>query len=101
MHIEQPEVAPRDAYTHGHHESVLRIHSWRTVDNSAAYLAPHLREGAKVLDVGSGPGTISLDLARRVRPGTRHRRRRVERSGRACERARAQRGRLERRVPRR
>ena len=70
MHIEQPEVAPRDAYTHGHHESVLRIHSWRTVDNSAAYLAPHLREGAKVLDVGSGPGTISLDLARRVRPGT-------------------------------
>ena len=70
MHIEQPEAAPRDAYTHGHHESVLRIHSWRTVDNSAAYLAPHLREGAKVLDVGSGPGTISVDLARRVRPGT-------------------------------
>ncbi|GAA1774666.1 methyltransferase domain-containing protein [Agromyces lapidis] len=61
--------SPRDAYTHGHHASVLRIHAWRTVENSAAYLVPHLRAGADVLDVGSGPGTITLDLARRVRPG--------------------------------
>ncbi|GAA1952232.1 methyltransferase domain-containing protein [Agromyces allii] len=60
---------PRDVYTHGHHESVLRSHTWRTVENSAAYLVPHLREGLAVLDVGSGPGTISIDLARRVRPG--------------------------------
>ncbi|GAA2023960.1 methyltransferase domain-containing protein [Agromyces tropicus] len=60
---------PRDAYTHGHHESVLRVHEWRTVANSAAYLVPHLREGLAVLDLGSGPGTISLDLARIVRPG--------------------------------
>jgi SAM-dependent methyltransferase len=59
----------RDAYTHGHHESVLRVHEWWTVETSAAYLAPHLREGLRVLDFGSGPGTISLDLARRVRPG--------------------------------
>lgn len=27
-----------DAYTHGHHESVLRSHGWRTAENSAAYL---------------------------------------------------------------
>jgi len=66
---ESIESAPAEAYTHGHHESVLRIHSWRTVDNSAAYLAPRLQEGARVLDVGSGPGTITIDLARRVRPG--------------------------------
>lgn len=59
----------RDAYTHGHHESVLRVHEWRTVENSAAYLVPHLAEGMRVLDVGSGPGTISMDLARIVRPG--------------------------------
>jgi SAM-dependent methyltransferase len=66
---ESIESAPVEAYTHGHHESVLRSHSWRTVDNSAAYLAPHLQAGARVLDVGSGPGTITIDLARRVRPG--------------------------------
>src|SRR3954466_4389701 len=56
-------------YTHGHHESVLRSHTWRTVDNSAAYLAPHLTEGVRVLDVGCGPGTITADIGRRVAPG--------------------------------
>ncbi len=53
-------------YTHGHHESVLRSHRWRTVENSAAYLAPHLRPEDTVLDVGCGPGTITADLAARV-----------------------------------
>jgi hypothetical protein len=33
-------------YTHGHHESVLRSHRWRTAENSAAYLLPHLKSGA-------------------------------------------------------
>jgi 2-polyprenyl-3-methyl-5-hydroxy-6-metoxy-1,4-benzoquinol methylase len=56
-------------YTHGHHESVLRSHKWRTVDNSAAYLAPHLTYGSSVLDVGCGPGTITSDIGRRVAPG--------------------------------
>ena len=60
---------PDDTYTHGHHESVLRSHLWRTVANSAAYLVPHLRPGLDVLDVGCGPGTITADLARRVAPG--------------------------------
>ncbi|MFN7149015.1 MAG: methyltransferase domain-containing protein [Microthrixaceae bacterium] len=58
-----------DRYTHGHHESVLRSHTWRTVENSAAHLVPHLRSGTSVLDVGCGPGTITADLAARVAPG--------------------------------
>ena len=57
-------------YTHGHHESVLRSHRWRTVENSAAYVAPRFVPGALVLDVGCGPGTITMDIARRVKPGT-------------------------------
>ena len=56
-------------YTHGHHESVLRSHTWRTAENSSAYLLPHLRPGMSVLDVGCGPGTITADLARQVDPG--------------------------------
>ncbi|TQL47756.1 ubiquinone/menaquinone biosynthesis C-methylase UbiE [Homoserinimonas aerilata] len=58
-----------ERYSHGHHESVLRSHSWRTVENSAAYLVPSIRPGLEVLDLGCGPGTITVDLARRVAPG--------------------------------
>jgi 2-polyprenyl-3-methyl-5-hydroxy-6-metoxy-1,4-benzoquinol methylase len=60
---------PDDVYTHGHHESVLRSHVWRTAANSAAYLLPHLRPGQDLLDVGCGPGTITADLAELVAPG--------------------------------
>ena len=56
-------------YTHGHHESVLRSHKWRTVDNSAGYLASYLTSGTSVLDLGCGPGTITADIGRRVAPG--------------------------------
>jgi len=59
----------RATYTHGHHESVLRSHGRRTAENSAAYLLPHLRPGLSLLDVGAGPGSITLDLARSVAPG--------------------------------
>lgn len=53
-------------YTHGHQEPVLRSHRWRTAENSAAYLLPHLRADMTLLDVGCGPGTITADLATRV-----------------------------------
>lgn len=56
-------------YTHGHHESVLRSHRWRTAENSAGYLLSHLRPGMSLLDIGCGPGTITVDLAVRVAPG--------------------------------
>jgi SAM-dependent methyltransferase len=49
---------PDDVYTHGHHESVLRSHRWRTAENSAGYLLDTL-----------GPGTITIDFARRVALG--------------------------------
>ena len=58
-----------DTYTHGHHESVLRSHTWRTAENSAGYLLGSLEPGQRLLDVGCGPGTITLDLAQRVAPG--------------------------------
>src|SRR5829696_8992596 len=57
-----------DVYVHGHHPSVLASHSARTAADSAAYLLPHLRAGMRLLDVGCGPGTITLDLAEAVGP---------------------------------
>ncbi|MEL7206765.1 MAG: methyltransferase domain-containing protein, partial [Actinomycetota bacterium] len=56
-------------YTHGHHPTVLRSHTWRTAENSAAYLLDHLRPGLRLLDVGCGPGNLTLDLAARTAPG--------------------------------
>jgi SAM-dependent methyltransferase len=77
-------------YTHGHHESVLRSHRWRTAGNSAAYLLPHLRPGQSLLDIGCGPGTITMDLAERVAPG---RTTAVEVTAAALDLARAEAGR--------
>lgn len=71
-------MTPEHVYTHGHHESVLRSHRWRTAENSSGYLLAVLPElaqrvagtdGLHLLDVGSGPGTITADLARAVAPG--------------------------------
>ncbi|HLI53911.1 MAG TPA: methyltransferase domain-containing protein [Acidimicrobiales bacterium] len=60
---------PGHRYLHGHHDSVLRSHRRRSVENSAAYLLPHLARDAKVLDVGCGPGTITVGLAASVPDG--------------------------------
>ena len=59
-------TAEPDHYTHGHHESVLAAHRRRTAANSAGYLLAHLRPNMRLLDVGCGPGTITVDLATRV-----------------------------------
>lgn len=60
---------PDDRYTHGHEQSALAAHSTRSARSSAAYLLPLLSPGMSVLDIGCGPGTITLDLARVVAPG--------------------------------
>ena len=59
-----------ESYTHGHHESVLRSHRRRTAANSAAFLLPHLLSDMTLLDVGCGPGTVTVDLAERLTQGS-------------------------------
>ncbi|KAE8357525.1 S-adenosyl-L-methionine-dependent methyltransferase [Aspergillus caelatus] len=56
-------------YVHGYQPSVLRSHSWRNASNSAAYLLPHITPSMHILDVGCGPGTITMDLANYVPKG--------------------------------
>lgn len=60
---------PAERYTHGHHQVVVSSHARRTAANSAAFLLPHLRPGMRLLDVGCGPGSITVDLAAVVAPG--------------------------------
>lgn len=57
------------SYAFGHHSAVLSSHQWRTVENSAAYVIPYLRPSAELLDIGCGPGTITLDFASRLSEG--------------------------------
>ncbi|KAJ5313380.1 DBR1-domain-containing protein [Penicillium atrosanguineum] len=56
-------------YTHGHHASVVRSHSWRTASNSIGFLLPHLKPNMRILDIGCGPGTITVDVAALIPQG--------------------------------
>lgn len=62
-------MAEQAAYTHGHHESVVKVHARRTAENSAAFLLPHIQTHHQILDIGCGPGSISIGLAKRVPQG--------------------------------
>lgn len=44
-------------------------HTWRTLENSAGYLLPHIAPGMKVLDLGCGFGVMSVDFATHVPEG--------------------------------
>lgn len=53
-----------ERYIHGFHEVVVSSHARRTAEDCAAFLLPRLDSNAFVLDVGCGPGTITVGLAR-------------------------------------
>lgn len=56
-------------YATDHSAAVLQTHGWRTATNSASYLLPHIKPSMTILDIGCGPGSISIDFARRVPQG--------------------------------
>ncbi len=60
------------AYTMGYGEEFQKMLRRRSAELNSAHLLPHLRPGMRLLDVGCGPGTISLGLARAVEPGDLH-----------------------------
>ncbi|KAI1424428.1 ubiE/COQ5 methyltransferase [Xylaria sp. FL1777] len=62
-----PEQA---VYSHGHHASVVNSHARRTAEDSAAFLIPHIKPHYRILDVGCGPGSITIDLAQLVPEGS-------------------------------
>ena len=63
MTVEPPDG---ETYTHGYHEVILEFYRRRTAEVCAAFLLPRLQPDAEVLDMGCGPGTITVGLARRA-----------------------------------
>jgi ubiquinone/menaquinone biosynthesis C-methylase UbiE len=57
------------AYTPGHTSNAVTFMAQRRAATHGAFFLPQLKAGMRLLDCGCGPGTITLDLARRVAPG--------------------------------
>lgn len=55
-----------EVYTHGHHPFVVAAHAERTADEAAAFLLDRLERGTRVLDIGCGPGSITVGLAAHI-----------------------------------
>ncbi|MDJ0961547.1 MAG: methyltransferase domain-containing protein [Acidimicrobiia bacterium] len=58
-----------EIYTHSHHPVVLAAHARRTAEEAAGFLLAHLEPPMSILDLGCGPGSITVGLARYVAPG--------------------------------
>jgi len=59
----------RGIYTHGYDQKVVQQMGNRRAEREAAFFFPHLRPRMRLLDVGCGPGTITIGLAAAVAPG--------------------------------
>jgi SAM-dependent methyltransferase len=59
---------PPSGYAPGWGPEVLGMLTARTANARAGFVLPFLRDGVRVLDVGCGPGTITLGLAAAVGP---------------------------------
>ena len=54
----------RDVYTHGHQPAAVEQHAKRTAEVCAQFVRPIISSQSEILDVGCGPGSITVGLAR-------------------------------------
>lgn len=58
-----------ERYTLGYDEAALAFVGRRTLDSHGAFFIEHLRDGMRVLDIGCGPGSITMGIAARIGGG--------------------------------
>lgn len=68
--MSRDESASQSTYTMGYGPEFRKMLERRNAADCAAHLLPHLGPGMSLLDLGCGPGTISVGLADAVAPGT-------------------------------
>lgn len=64
-------TTPSDAhsgYTFGYSKATISSHASRTIHTEAAFVLPHLKPHHRILDIGCGPGTITIGFASLVDP---------------------------------
>ena len=59
----------QEIYAPGYSDRMHARMTERTGWTHAAFILPYLRPGMRLLDIGCGPGSITLDLAEHVAPG--------------------------------
>lgn len=69
QHTKYDSTKMPKVYTTDHSSSVLQTHTWRTLSNSALYLLPSIQPDLQNLDVGCGPGSMTIDFAKHVPRG--------------------------------
>ena len=69
MSRDDREGASAPTYTMGYGPEFQKMLDRRNAALNAAHLLPHLKPGMRLIDLGCGPGTISVGLAQAVAPG--------------------------------
>lgn len=62
-------VRIEENYTFGYGSAAVAMMSSRTAENHAGFFLEQLQPGMEVLDVGCGPGTVTIGFAEKVKPG--------------------------------
>jgi len=65
----EPSTPTAATYTQRGNTAFEAEMATRTASRAAAFFLPYLRPGMQLLDVGCGPGAITLGLAQTVAPG--------------------------------